>query len=307
MNSFKEIMDKAMKQGKYKISVAAAHDEEVLCAVEMARAHGLADAILIGDKEIITQISKKRNIDLSNYQVLHETELERVSLKAVELVSKGEAQMLMKGLVDTSILLKAVLDKHIGLRTNRILSHVAVFEVNNFDRLIYVSDAGMNIYPDLEAKEHIIHNAVSVAHALGNKCPKVALVCAKEKADEKMPCTIDAQKLTEKFDKEAIKNCIVGGPFGLDNAISEKAAKHKGVKHPIAGKADIIIVPNIEAGNVLYKSLVYFSKCENAGVIMGAKAPIILTSRADSSASKLNAIALAAVIAGAQKKEEKYV
>lgn len=267
MKTFKEIKNIALKQEKYKIAVAAAHDLEVLTAVEAARSYGLADAILIGDETLIREISQQLNFDLENYQVIHEPDLNGASLKAVEMVSKGEAQMLMKGLVDTSILLKAVLDKNVGLRTDHVLSHVAVFEVSGFDRLIYMSDAGMNICPDIKCKEHIIHNAVSVANALGNPCPKVALVCAKEKVDKKMPCTVDAQKLTEQFNKEKISNCIIGGPFGLDNAISEQAAKHKGVEHPIAGKADILIVPNIEAGNVLYKSLVYFQNAKTPALL----------------------------------------
>lgn len=297
LKSFQQIMKQAIRQKSFKISVAAAHDEEVLIAVEAARKKEIADAVLIGDEEKLKSIAHRRNIDLDKYEVIHEMDLMKASEKAVSMVSQGKAQMLMKGLVDTSIVLKAVLDKTIGLRTERILSHTAVFEVSGFDRLIFLADAGMNIQPNIDAKKHIIENTVDTARGLGNICPKVALVCAKEKMDSKMPCTVEAKKLEEMYKDGEIKNCIVGGPFGLDNAVSEEAARHKGVEHPVAGKADIIIVPNIEAGNILYKSLVYFSKSKNAGIIMGAKAPIILTSRADSSESKLNAIALAAVIA----------
>lgn len=298
LKNFEEILKRAMQQKKLKLAVAVAQDREVLLAVEAARERGIVDVILVGDANKICQISEELTIDIRNFDLIDEPDLTLACRKAVEKVSSGEAQLLMKGLVDTSIVLKAVLDREIGLRTNRILSHVAVSQVTGYDRLIFMSDGGMNIDPDVIVKKDIIENAVSVARAIGIICPKVALVCAKEKVDSKMPCTIDAMELTEMNKKGDIKNCIVGGPFGLDNAISEEAALHKGVYHSVAGKADIIIVPNIETGNVFFKSLVYFARCKMAGVIMGAKAPIVLTSRADSDETKLNSIALATLIAG---------
>ena len=208
--------------------------------------------------------------------------------------------MVMKGLVDTSIILKAVLNKEIGLRTGNILSHVAVFDIEGYDRLFFITDAAMNLAPGVNEKKQIIENACSVARALDIEEPKVALICAKEKVNPKMKDTVEAKELEEKYLNGEIKNCIVGGPFALDNAISEESARHKGINHPVAGKADILVVPDIEAGNILYKSITYFAKCENAGLIVGSKAPIILTSRADSDKTKLNSIALG-VLASTKK------
>ena len=267
-------------------------DKEVLIAVENARKEHIVKAILVGDIEKTSEIANELSIDLNNYELIDIKDLSEACLKSVELVSSGKAHMVMKGLVDTSIILKAVLNKEVGLRTGNILSHVAVFDIEGYDRLFFITDAAMNLAPDVNGKKQIIENACSVARALDIEEPKVALICAKEKVNPKMKDTVEAKELEEMYLHGEIKNCIVGGPFALDNAISEEAAKHKGMSHPVAGKADILVVPDIEAGNVLYKSITYFAKCENAGLIVGAKAPIILTSRADSDKTKLNSIAL---------------
>lgn len=203
----------------------------------------------------------------------------------------------MKGIVDTSIILKAVLDRDIGLRDAPVLSHVALFQVPGYDRLLYVTDAAMNIAPDVEAKKHIVSNAVKVAHALGNPNPIVACLCAVEKVNPKMPATLDAAALVEANASGLIPGCTVIGPLALDNAISPEAARHKGIEDPHAGDADILLVPNIETGNVFYKSMVFMAKSQNAGLIVGAKAPVIVTSRADSEQTKLNSIALALTVA----------
>lgn len=292
MKSFEEVMQLAVKQEPKKIAVACAQDEEVLVAVEEARKRKIATAILVGDEEKIRAIASEMMLDLSFYEVIHETDLMQASRKAVELVSSGKADLLMKGLVDTSIIMKAVLDKEIGLRTGKPLSHVSVFEIEGWDRLLFLSDGAMTLAPDLEGKKKIIENAVSLVHSLGIKEPKVAVLCAKEKVDEKMSCTVDAYALEVMSKTGEIKGCMVGGPFALDNAISEEAAKHKGMDHPIGGKADILLAPDIEAGNILYKSIVFIAKAKNAGLIVGARKPIVLTSRADSNESKLRSIAL---------------
>ena len=199
----------------------------------------------------------------------------------------------MKGIVDTSVILKAVLDKEIGLKDAPVLSHVAVFDVEGFDRLLYMTDPAMCIAPDVEQKMHIIENAVKVAHALGNENPVVSCLCAVEKVNPKMQATLDAAELVARNGRGEIAGCTVCGPLALDNAISEEAARHKGISDPNAGKADILLVPYIEAGNIFYKSLTYMAKASNAGMIVGAKAPVILTSRADSDETKLNSIAVA--------------
>jgi phosphate butyryltransferase len=294
---FDDILKYAKERGPKTLAVAVAQDLEVLLAVNEAKTRGIADAILVGDQEQIEEIAEKNFIKIDQYEIIDIKDVNEASRKAVELVSTGRAHMVMKGLVDTSVILKAVLDPEIGLRTGNVLSHTAVFDVPGYDRLILVTDAAMNITPDLKAKKQIIENAAQVAHALDIDEPKVAVVCAKEKVDPKMPATVDAGQLEEMNKNGEITGCIVGGPFGLDNAVSEEAAAHKGINHPVAGKADILLVPNIEAGNVLYKSMVFFSNTKNAGVIVGAKAPIVLTSRADSDIAKLNSIALAVLMA----------
>ncbi|WFD10094.1 phosphate butyryltransferase [Tepidibacter hydrothermalis] len=297
MRDFQEVIKLAKERGPKTISVACSQDKEVLMAVEMARKEGIADAILVGDIEKTKKIAAEINIDLNNYELIEEADLTQASRKAVELVSSGKAHMVMKGLVDTSIILKAVLDKEIGLRTGSVLSHVAVFDLKAYDRLFFVTDAAMNLAPDLNTKKQIIENACQIAHALDIKEPKVAALCAKEKVNPKMPDTVDAKELEEMNKRGELTGCIVGGPFALDNAVSVEAAKHKGIDHPVAGNADILLAPDIEAGNILYKSMVFFGESKNAGVIVGAKAPIILTSRADNEETKLNSIALAVLTA----------
>ena len=292
MKNFKEIINFAKERGPKTISVACCQDKEVLMAVEMARKEKIANSILIGDIEKTKAIAKDIELDLNNYELLHIEDLSEASLKSVELVTQGKADMVMKGLVDTSIILKAVLDKDKGLRTDNVLSHVAVFDIESYNKLFLITDAAMNLAPELNVKKQIIENACKVAHSLDIKIPKVAVLCAKEKVNPKMKDTVDAKELEEMCNRGEIEGCIVGGPFALDNAVSIEAANHKGIKHPVAGQADILLAPDIEAGNILYKSLVFFSKSKNAGVIVGAKAPIILTSRADSEETKLNSIAL---------------
>lgn len=297
IKSFQDVLKFAGERGPKTIAVACAQDVEVLMAVNKAQELGIAEAILVGDKGKIEELCKGENIDLSKYEVVDIPDLAEASLKAVELVSSGKAHMVMKGLVDTSIILKAVLNGEVGLRTGNVLSHVAIFDIEDYERLLLVTDAAMNIAPDLGAKKQIIENAVTVAQALDIEEPKVGVICAKEKVNPKMPATVDAGELVKMNENGEISGCIVGGPFALDNAVSLEAAKHKGIDHPVAGKADILMMPTIEAGNVLYKALAFLSRSKNAGVIVGAKAPIILTSRADNEEAKLNSIALGVLMA----------
>lgn len=297
MRNISDIINFAKERGPKTVSVACCQDKEVLVAIENARKENIVNAILVGDIEKTKQIADEIGVDLNNYELIDIKDLSEASLKAVELVSSGKAHMVMKGLVDTSIILKAVLNKEVGLRTGNVLSHVAVFDIEGYDRLFFVTDAAMNLAPDINGKKQIIENACELVRSLDIEEPKVALICAKEKVNPKMKDTVEAKELEDMYLRGEIKGCIVGGPFALDNAVSEEAAKHKGINHPVAGKADILVVPDIEAGNVLYKSITYFAKCENAGLIVGAKAPIILTSRADSDKTKLNSIALGVLAA----------
>jgi len=293
MKEFKDIIELAKKKGPKIIAVAAANDEDVLSAIKIALEENICIPILIGDEEIINKISNNIGLDLHNIQVINEIDSKKASIIAVTLVSSGNADIVMKGLVDTSIILKAILDKEIGLRTENILSHVAVFEISKYHKILFVTDAAMNIAPNMNEKRQILENTLKLTRALDLNNPKVAVICAKEKVNEKMQATLDARELVDLNINGKISGCIVGGPFALDNAISKEAADLKGVHDPVAGDADILLMPNIEAGNILYKSLTYFSDSENAGILLGAKAPIVLTSRADSDKAKLNSIALA--------------
>ncbi len=297
ITNFNDVLKFARERGSKTIAIACAQEPQVLMAIDDANKMGIADAILVGDKEKIQELAKEISMDLGKYEIIDIKDLNEASLKAVELVSSGRAHIVMKGLVDTSIILKAVLNAEVGLRTGNILSHVSVFDVSGHDKLCLITDAAMNIAPDLNEKKQIIENAAKVAYSLDIDEPKVAVICAKEKVSPKMPATVDAAEL-EKMNKSGeIKGCLVGGPFALDNAVSLEAAKLKGITHPVAGHADILMMPTIEAGNILYKSLVFLADTKNAGIIVGAKAPIVLTSRADSQETKLNSIALAVLMA----------
>jgi len=296
IHSFQELVD-SVKNANRRIAVAVAQDAEVLIAVRKAADLGIVKPVLIGEEAAIKSIAAEINVSLDGMEIIDEADKIEACRKAVKLVHDGDADVVMKGIVDTSVILKAVLDKDIGLRESPVLSHVALFGVDGFDRLLYITDAAMCIAPDVEQKAHIIGNAVKVAHALGNENPIVTCLCAVEKVNPKMQATLDAAELVERNKRGEIAGCTVCGPLALDNAVSVEAAKHKGITDPNAGKADILLVPYIEAGNIFYKSLTYMAKAQNAGMIVGAKAPVVVTSRADSDETKLNSIALAIAVA----------
>ena len=292
MRNFEDILKFATNKN-IKIAVAAAHDMEVLSAIKMAMELNLVTPILVGDKVQILKYAEELQLKLDNIEIIDEADIQKASEIAVKLVHDAKAKILMKGLVDTSIILRAVLNKEFGLRTSNLLSHAAVFELEKYHKLLFVTDAAMNLAPNADEKRQITENIVSLAHSLSIKEPKVAVICAKEKVDPKMIATVDAADLVEKNKSGELSGCIIGGPFALDNAISKEAAKHKGINDPVAGDADILLMPTIEAGNVLYKSLAFLSNSKNAGILLGAAAPIVLTSRADTDEAKLNSIALA--------------
>lgn len=300
IKSFDEVLQKVKSNGIKKVAVAVAQDEPVLEAIKDARNAGIAEAILVGDKEKIEACAKVVGLDLNGIEIINEPNGGVAAKKAVELVSSGKAEMVMKGLIDTASFLRAVLDKEKGLRTGKVLSHVAVFDIPALQRIIVLTDAAMNIAPDLMTKKQILENGVGIAKAIGMEMPKVACVAAVEVVNPDMQPTLDAAALSKMNDRGQIKGCIVDGPFAIDNALSEEAAKHKGINSPVAGKADVILVPNIETGNVMYKTLTYTSNAKNGGILAGAAAPVILTSRADSPESKLYSIALASLVAAAK-------
>lgn len=303
INSFDEIIAKVKSKRMRKLSVAVAQDEPVLEAVKEAKGNGIADAILVGDKEEIEKIAKTIDMDLSDFEIVDVKDVHEAALKAVEIVSSGKADMLMKGLVDSKTFLRCVLNKEVGLRTGNLMSHVAIFETEKFDRLLFLTDVAFNTFPTLEDKVKIINNAAKVAHAIGIEEPKVAAVCAVEVVNKNMPNTVEANALSEMYKEGKFEGCIVDGPFALDNAISEESAHHKGVTGPVAGKADILLLPDIEAGNIMYKTLTYTTNSKNGCILVGTSAPAILTSRADSSETKMYSIALASLVSSHGKED----
>lgn len=296
--SFEELISKANQKTLKKVSVSNAQDEPVLQAVKAAKEQNIATAILVGDEAKIREIAASIDMDLTDFEIINEPDTEAAALKAVELVHNGKADILLKGLLETKTFLKSVLNKEVGLRTGKMLSHVCVFEIEGINRLLFFTDVAFNTYPTLADKVNIINNAVEVAHACGIKCPKVAPLCAVETVNPKMQPTVDADNLTKMYEGGDFKGCQIYGPLSMDLAIDPEAAVHKGVTNPVAGHADILLFPNIDAGNITYKILVRTAKVKIGNVLVGTSAPVVLTSRSDDFQTKLNSIALATVIAG---------
>lgn len=292
IRDFRDIINEAAKKGPKKIVIAAAEDEHVLKAIKLAKESKLINPILVGSKELIEKISRGISFDLSNVKIINSNDKEDSAYKAASLIDCGEADLLMKGLLDTNIILKAVLNKDFNLRDKKLLSHVGVLKVKTFDRIFIISDSAMNIKPNIEDKIGIIKNAISVANALGIVVPKVALISPVEKVNPKIESTIEAAEIAKLNKIGEITGCIISGPLALDNAVSVEAAKLKGITDPAAGKADILIPPDLTSANILNKSMEYFAGAEKAGIIIGAKIPIVLTSRSSTSLAKLNSIAL---------------
>ena len=302
IKSFDGLISKVRECEKKKVSVAVAQDDAVLEAVAAARDQGIADAILVGDKAKIEAIAAEIGVDLTGFEIIDEPDMQKAALAAVKLAHDGVVDMYMKGLADTKTFLKSVLNKEVGLRTGRPLSHVAVFEVEGVEQLLFLTDVAFMTYPTLEDKASIIANTVEVAHACGLECPKVAPLAAVEVVNPKMPATVEAAELTRMNEEGKITGCIVDGPLSMDLAIDPEAARHKGATgRRIVGDADILLFPDIHAGNLVYKTLVHTAKVQNGCILTGTKVPVILTSRSDSFQTKVNSIALAAVVAEAMK------
>ena len=292
LRTFDEVLNKAKDYGPKKMAVASAGAEDVLKAVEAARREGLSDSILVGNKDEIVQIANEMDIDPTNYEIIDQPDKTEATRYAVELVRNKKASILMKGMIGTARILKAILDKEVGLRTDRMLSHVYTLQIKGYDRLLTMTDGAMSISPDLKQKAQIIQNAIYYAHSMGIEKPKVAAIAALELVNPDMPATVDAACLAKMSERGQIVGGIVDGPLGFDNAISKEAAKHKGVESPVSGEADIVLVPNIESGNIFAKGLVYLAEAVPAGLLLGAKAPVVLVSRSDTAQSKLYSIAL---------------
>jgi len=277
-----------------KLVLAAAEDQHSLGAVIRAWKDNIIEPILIGDKEGIQNICALNNYDISGIRIIHEPDMEMSVEIAVKMASSKQADILMKGKIGSSTLLKCVLNKEWGLRTGNLLSHFALFEVETYHKVIAVTDVAMNIAPNLQEKIAIVNNAVGCLNKLGYSMPKVAVLGAVEMVNENMEATLHAALLSKMNQRDQIRNCIIDGPLAFDNAVSLESAQHKGIRSEVAGDTDLLLMPDIEVGNVLYKSLVFFAKAKVASIILGALVPIVLTSRSDSEQAKFDSILLSA-------------
>lgn len=296
LTSLDELIPIAKSKPKRRVAVCAAFDEPVLSAVYQAFLAGFIQPILIGNASGIRSICTKNNYNISSFEIIDESEPLFCAKTAVSLIKQGNADILMKGNIPTALLLRAVLDKEQGLRNRDLLSHFALIQTQYYHKLIGITDAGMNISPNLKEKITIIENAVDVFHNLGISLPKVAVLGPLETVNEKIASTVDASELKELQRAHVIKDCLIDGPLALDNAVSKEAAEHKGITSEVAGDADILLVPDLNSGNILYKSIMFLSDGVSAAIITGATVPIVLTSRADSEQSKLYSLALASVL-----------
>jgi len=296
-----EIIEKAVEKGRVVLAVAAAQEASVLEAVCDAYDKGIVQPILVGEPEAIKAAAREARggagVDIAGFEVVPAADLAGAAATAVQLVKTGRADILMKGILDTAVLLKAVLNKEKGINAGCLASHVAVMEVPTYHKLLVVTDAAINIAPDLPGFVDIIGSAVRVSQSLGVEKPKVAFLAAVEKVNpDKMPCTVTASILTQMNRRGQIRGCVVDGPLALDNAVSRESARIKHIDSAVAGDADILVAPDIEAGNILYKCLLDLAQAKGAAIVMGAEKPVVLTSRADSAETKLASIALASLV-----------
>jgi phosphate butyryltransferase len=296
--SLEEMVAVARRVGPVRIAVAAAHDPEVLKAVDQAQREGMVEATLIGDWGGIEAYAAQIEADLAGIAVIHEPDDRLAARQAVARARQGEADVVVKGQIKTSDLLSIALNREVGIRGRRLLSHVALFDLPGMDRLIYLSDSGVVVYPDVYQKLEIINNVVEVAHLFGLETPRVAILAASDTVHPKIPASIDALALSKMAEQGWVQGAIVDGPLGLEVAISPRAAYLEESRSPIAGLADILIVPNVEAGNIVAKGLLYFAGARMAGLVVGARVPIVISSRADTADTRYLSLAMAAVLRG---------
>ena len=297
ITTFEQLMDEARKVGPKMVGVTVPHEPELLLAAQDAEREGIANSTLIGDRDLIRNLAAEHKIDINRMMIIHEPEPEVAVRKVMELVRMGHADLAMKGKVETGSFLRAALDRAAGLRVGRLFTHVAVFELPGFDRLLFVTDSGVVVAPTLEQKVEIVQNAIMVAQRLGVEEPKVAILAATEMVNPKIPTTMDAANLAKMADRGQIQGGIVDGPLALDNAISAESAAIKGILSPVAGTADILVTPDVEAGNMLAKAITYFARGKMAGVVVGGKCPLIVASRSDPHETKLVSMALGVLLA----------
>ncbi len=293
LRNLDDLKNLAKSAGRKKMAVVFAHDDHVIKAVKAASDFGIVEPILIGKANEISVLAKE--FDLKQpYQIIDESDPNLATKIGMDMVNNNEVDILMKGLIDTKVLLKGVVNKEYGIRDSKLLSHVGIVSFPTMDRILFATDGAMNITPNVEQKILIVEAAVKLAKTLGYNQPKVGIVSAVEKVNPKIESTVDAQKIVEYYKDKNI-DFLIDGPFAIDNLVSMDSVKHKNIKSPVAGVCDILIFPNLDGGNIFYKTSVFLGSGKSAGIIMGAKVPIVLTSRADTAEAKLNSIILAVV------------
>jgi phosphate butyryltransferase len=298
IRSFEELEKAARRGTRRRLVLTMAEEEDALKAVVAAAAKGVVEPVLVGHDGHIQELAARENLDIRTFRLIHADGEKECAARAVELVRAGEAEVIMKGRISTATLMKAVLDSGNGLKGPGLMSHLTLIESKAYPKLLLMSDPGLNIAPDLAAKASIIENAVRAARRMGVVKPKVAVLAAVEKVNPgSMPATVDAALLAKMAERGQITDCLVDGPLSLDNALSAKSCEVKGIGGEVGGDADILLMPDIEAANIFYKTMAFFTEARMAGVIVGARVPIVLPSRADSDAVKYDSILAAVVIA----------
>jgi len=300
-SKYERLIAKAKQVAPAQTIVVHPCDESSLRGPVEAAELGIIKPILVGPAAKIEKVANEHGIEISDFQVVDAPHSEAAAERAVEMVHEGKGELLMKGSLHTDELMRAVTNSKTGLRTARRISHVFIMDVPTYPETLFVTDAAINIAPDLDAKRDIIQNAVDLFTQVGLGTPRVAILSAVETVTSKIPSTIDAAALCKMADRGQITNAVLDGPLAFDNAISPEAAKIKGIQSPVAGKAQILIVPDLEAGNMLAKNLIFLSKADSAGLVLGARVPVVLTSRADSVRSRLASCAAAVLYAAARR------
>ncbi len=301
--SFEELLEIVQSFPPLRVSLAGAESESALRGVRMARERGLVEPVLVGNREIVEPLLRKVGLP-EDTPLFHENDLPQSALKAAELVRTGKAEILLKGQANTTDFMRGILDKERGLRTDRLLSILSFFEIPGWNRMLCMSDGGINISPTLAEKEQILRNALEALHLFGLSEPKVAVLAANEKVHPKMQSSVDAQALAEQYEAGNFPGCLLEGPMAMDVILREDAAIKKGLKSGIAGKVDLILLPSMDVGNAVGKTLVNLVGAEMGGLVLGAAAPALITSRSESPESKLYSMALAALYIHKRKEKQ---
>lgn len=298
---FAELEKSFHAASKKTVVVSAAQDKSALTAVNQCRKEGLIDAILVGDEKLIREEIRAFNGEMDDVRIIDAPTLEEAAQRSCQCVSSGQADFILKGKIDTGVLLKAVVAEENGLRTGKLMSHLAFFKIPNYHKIIVVTDGGMVLYPNLEQKKEIIENAVESLRNMGYEKPKVGVLAAVEKVNPKQQETVDAARLADMCQQGQIRDCIVEGPLSYDILMSKESAAKKGFNSELVGDADILVVPNLACGNILGKALVFSAEADMAGLIVGARAPIALTSRGATEKEKRQSLLLATACAKGER------